>query len=269
MSTLNTLGNPGDLGAPATGEALLRIRDLRKSYAGRTVLRSINLDVAEHQVVCLIGGSGSGKSTLLRCVDLLDTVDDGTIHLGGTELTDPRQNANAARRRIGVVFQSYNLFPHLSVLDNVTLAPRKAHGTPKREAEQHALELLTRLGLAEKARDFPDRLSGGQQQRVAIARSLATNPELLLFDEITAALDPELVGEVLDVVSDLKDRGMTILMATHEMGFARHAADRVCYLEDGVICEQGSAEQVLGDPQHPSTRRFLSRVLDHRGTATI
>jgi polar amino acid transport system ATP-binding protein len=248
----------------ATGEALLRVRGLRKSYAGRTVLRSIDLDVSEHQVVCLIGGSGSGKSTLLRCVDLLDTVDDGTVHLGGTELTDPRQDANAARRRIGVVFQSYNLFPHLSVLDNVTLAPRRAHGRPRREAEQQAMELLTRLGLAEKAKDYPDRLSGGQQQRVAIARSLATDPELLLFDEITAALDPELVGEVLDVVSGLKDRGLTILMATHEMGFARHAADRVCYLEDGVIREQGTAEQVLGDPQHPSTQRFLSRVLEHR-----
>ena len=256
--------SPSSGSGSGSGEALLRIRALRKSYGGRVVLRSIDLDVAEHQVVCLIGGSGSGKSTLLRCVDLLDTVDDGTIHLGETELTDPQLNANAARRRIGVVFQSYNLFPHLTVLDNVTLAPRKAHGTPKREAEQYALELLTRLGLAEKAKDYPDRLSGGQQQRVAIARSLATNPELLLFDEITAALDPELVGEVLDVVSDLKDRGMTILMATHEMGFARHAADRVCYLEHGVIREQGSAEQVLGDPQHASTQRFLSRVLDHR-----
>jgi polar amino acid transport system ATP-binding protein len=247
-----------------TTEALLRIRGLRKSYAGRTVLRSIDLDVAEHQVVCLIGGSGSGKSTLLRCVDLLDTVDDGTVHLGGTELTDPRLDANAARRRIGVVFQSYNLFPHLSVLDNVTLAPRKAHRRPRREAEERALELLTRLGLAEKSRDFPDRLSGGQQQRVAIARALATDPELLLFDEITAALDPELVGEVLDVVSGLKQRGLTILMATHEMGFARHAADRVCFLEDGVIREQGTAEQVLGAPRHPSTQRFLSRVLEHK-----
>jgi polar amino acid transport system ATP-binding protein len=253
----------GAASSPAAGEPLLRIRALRKSYSGRAVLRSIDLDVAEHQVVCLIGGSGSGKSTLLRCVDLLDTVDDGTIHLGDTELTDPRLNANAARRRIGVVFQSYNLFPHLSVLENITLAPRKAHKVPRREAEQHAQELLARLGLAEKAKDYPDRLSGGQQQRVAIARALATDPELLLLDEITAALDPELVGEVLDVVSDLKHSGMTILMATHEMGFARHAADRVCYLEHGVIREQGSAEQVLGDPQHTSTQRFLSRVLNH------
>ncbi|WP_034091595.1 amino acid ABC transporter ATP-binding protein [Streptacidiphilus albus] len=244
-------------------EALLRIRGLRKQYGSRLVLRSIDLDVAEHQVVCLIGGSGSGKSTLLRCVDLLDEVDDGTVHLGGTELTDPRLDANAARRRIGVVFQAYNLFPHLNVLDNITLAPRRVHGVARRQAEESALELLERLGLADKARDYPDRLSGGQQQRAAIARALATEPELLLFDEITSALDPELVGEVLDVVTDLKQRGLTILMATHEMGFARHAADQVCYLEDGVIREQGSAEQVLNDPQHASTRRFLSRVLNH------
>jgi polar amino acid transport system ATP-binding protein len=243
-------------------EALLQIRGLRKQYGSRLVLRSIDLDVAEHQVVCLIGGSGSGKSTLLRCVDLLDEVDDGSVHLGGTELTDPRLDANAARRRIGIVFQAYNLFPHLSVVDNITLAPRRVHGVPRRQAEESARELLARLGLADKAQDYPDRLSGGQQQRAAIARALATEPELLLFDEITSALDPELVGEVLDVVADLKQRGLTILMATHEMGFARHAADQVCFLEDGVIREQGSAEQVLNDPQHASTQRFLSRVLE-------
>jgi len=243
-------------------EPLLRIRGLRKQYGERLVLRSIDLDVAEHQVVCLIGGSGSGKSTLLRCVDLLDTVDDGIIHLGGTELTDPRLDVHAARRRIGIVFQAYNLFPHLNVLDNITLAPRKVHKVPRGQAEERARELLTRLGLADKARDYPDRLSGGQQQRAAIARALATEPEVLLFDEITSALDPELVGEVLDVVADLKQRGLTILMATHEMGFARHAADQVCFLEDGVIREQGTAEQLLTDPQHESTRRFLTRVLD-------
>jgi len=243
-------------------EALLRIRGLRKHYGDRLVLRSIDLDVAEHQVVCLIGGSGSGKSTLLRCVDLLDQVDDGTVHLGGVELTDPRLDANTARRRIGVVFQAYNLFPHLSVLDNITLAPTRVHGVPRKQAEDSARELLARLGLADKAQDYPDRLSGGQQQRAAIARALATEPELLLFDEITSALDPELVGEVLDVVADLKQRGLTILMATHEMGFARHAADQVCFLEDGVIREQGSAEQVLNNPRHASTQRFLSRVLD-------
>ena len=243
-------------------EPLLRIRGLRKQYGERLVLRSVDLDVAEHQVVCLIGGSGSGKSTLLRCVDLLDTVDDGTIHLGGTELTDPRLDDHAARRRIGIVFQAYNLFPHLSVLDNITLAPRKVHKVPRRQAEEYAQELLGRLGLSDKAKDYPDRLSGGQQQRAAIARALATEPEVLLFDEITSALDPELVGEVLDVVADLKQRGLTILMATHEMGFARHAADQVCFLEDGVIREQGTAEQVLNDPQHESTRRFLARVLE-------
>jgi polar amino acid transport system ATP-binding protein len=243
-------------------QSLLRVRGLRKEYGGRVVLRSVDLDVAEHQVICLIGGSGSGKSTLLRCVDLLETVDDGTIHLGGTELTDPRLDENAARRRIGVVFQAYNLFPHLSVLDNVTLAPRRVHGVPRAAAEDRARELLARLGLADKAAEHPDRLSGGQQQRAAIARALATDPELLLFDEITSALDPELVGEVLDVVSDLKERGLTILMATHEMGFARHAADRVCFLEGGVIREEGPAEQVLSEPREEATRRFLARVLE-------
>ncbi|MFE9428349.1 amino acid ABC transporter ATP-binding protein [Kitasatospora sp. NPDC006697] len=243
-------------------EPLLRIRQLRKAHGSRLVLRSIDLDVAEHQVVCLIGGSGSGKSTLLRCVDLLDTVDDGTIHLGGTELTDPRLDANLARRRIGIVFQAYNLFPHLSVLDNITLAPRQVHKVARKQAEESARELLARLGLADKAHDYPDRLSGGQQQRAAIARALATDPQVLLFDEITSALDPELVGEVLDVVSDLKERGLTILMATHEMGFARQAADQVCFLQDGVIREKGTAEQVLTEPRQESTRRFLSRVLE-------
>ncbi|MDH6133310.1 polar amino acid transport system ATP-binding protein [Kitasatospora sp. MAA4] len=244
-------------------EPLLRIRGVRKQYGSRLVLRSIDLDVAEHQVVCLIGGSGSGKSTLLRCVDLLEVVDDGTVHLGESELTDPRLDANLARRRIGIVFQAYNLFPHLSVLDNITLAPRRVHGVPRRQAEASALELLDRLGLADKAQDHPDRLSGGQQQRAAIARALATEPDLLLFDEITSALDPELVGEVLDVVADLKQRGLTILMATHEMGFARQVADQVCFLEDGVILEQGTAEQVLTAPRQQATQRFLSRVLDH------
>ncbi|MFJ4338425.1 amino acid ABC transporter ATP-binding protein [Streptomyces sp. NPDC088915] len=241
---------------------LLRIRGLRKQYGERLVLRSVDLDVAEHEVVCLIGGSGSGKSTLLRCVDLLEVVDDGTVHLGETELTDPRLDPDVARRRIGIVFQAYNLFPHLSVLDNITLAPRQVHGVPRRKAEGSARELLDRLGLADKAHEHPDRLSGGQQQRVAIARALATEPELLLFDEITSALDPELVGEVLDVVADLKGRGLTILMATHEMDFARRVADRVCFLEGGVIVEQGTAEQVLTAPREEATRRFLARALD-------
>ncbi|MFJ5637054.1 amino acid ABC transporter ATP-binding protein [Streptomyces goshikiensis] len=243
-------------------QPLLRMRGVRKQYGSRLVLRSIDLDVAEHQVVCLIGGSGSGKSTLLRCVDLLEVVDDGTIHLGDSELTDPRLDPDTARRRIGIVFQAYNLFPHLSVLDNITLAPRRAHGVPRKRAEEEARELLSRFGLADKAKEHPDRLSGGQQQRAAIARALATRPELLLFDEITSALDPELVGEVLDVVEDLKQRGLTILMATHEMGFARHVADQVCFLENGVIVEQGSAEDVLTAPREQATQRFLARVLE-------
>jgi polar amino acid transport system ATP-binding protein len=248
--------------AALAASSLLEIRGLRKQYGDKTVLSSIDLDVARHEVVCLIGGSGSGKSTLLRCVALLEEVDDGTIHLGGVELTDPRLDADAARRRIGIVFQAYNLFPHMSVLDNITLAPRRVHRVPRREAEDRARELLQRLGLADKAGEYPDRLSGGQQQRAAIARALATEPEVLLFDEITSALDPELVGEVLDVVADLKERGFTILMATHEMAFARHAADRVCHLEGGVIVEQGPAGQVLTDPVHEATRRFLARTLE-------
>lgn len=243
-------------------QPLLRIRGVRKQYGSRLVLRSIDLDVAEHQVVCLIGGSGSGKSTLLRCVDLLDVVDDGTVHLGETELTDPRMDPDVARERVGIVFQAYNLFPHLSVLDNITLAPRRVHGVPRKRAEESARELLARLGLADKAHEHPDRLSGGQQQRAAIARALATEPDLLLFDEITSALDPELVGEVLDVVADLKQRGLTILMATHEMDFARHVADQVCFLEDGVIVEQGTPEQVLTAPREQATQRFLARVLN-------
>ncbi|ROR00479.1 amino acid ABC transporter ATP-binding protein (PAAT family) [Streptomyces sp. 2132.2] len=246
-------------------EPLLRVQGLRKQYGPRVVLRSIDLDVSEHQVVCLIGGSGSGKSTLLRCVDMLDVVDDGTIHLAGIELTDPRLDTDAARKRIGIVFQAYNLFPHLSVLDNITLAPRRVHGVPRKQAEETARELLARFGLADKAREHPDRLSGGQQQRAAIARALATDPDLLLFDEITSALDPELVGEVLDVVADLKRRGLTILMATHEMDFARQVADQVYFLENGVIVEQGTAEQVFTAPREQATRRFLSRVLDLPG----
>jgi polar amino acid transport system ATP-binding protein len=241
--------------------ALLRLRGVHKRFEGRTVLDSIDLDVASHQVVCLIGGSGSGKSTLLRCIDLLAEVDDGTIHLGDTELTDPAVDQRLVRRRIGVVFQAYNLFPHLTVLDNITLAPRRVLGRSRDQAETEAMALLTRLGLAGKAKDYPDRLSGGQQQRAAIARSLATEPELLLFDEITSALDPELVGEVLDVVADLKDRGFTILMATHEMDFARHAADQICFLAGGVIRERGAAEQVLTQPREAATQRFLARLL--------
>ena len=246
----------------ATSDPLLRIRGLRKRYGSKTVLNRIDLDVAAHQVVCLIGASGSGKSTLLRCIDLLEEIDDGTIHLGEVELSDPALDADAARRRIGVVFQAYNLFPHLTVLDNITLAPRRVHRKARRDAEAEARELLERFGLADKAAEYPDRLSGGQQQRAAIVRALATEPELLLLDEITSALDPELVGEVLEVVGELKRRGFTIVMATHEMGFARHAADQVCFLEDGVVREHGTAEQIFTDPREPATRRFLARVLD-------
>ena len=245
---------------PRTTGPLLRIRGLRKQYGERLVLRSIDLDVSEHQVVCLIGGSGSGKSTLLRCVDLLDTVDDGTVHLGDTELTDPRLDAHAARRRIGIVFQAYNLFPHLSVLDNVTLASRHVLGQSRAEAEGRGLELLDRIGLAAQARSFPDRLSGGQQQRAAIVRAIATNPELLLLDEITSALDPELVAEVLDLVRSLAADGTTIVMATHEMAFARDVAHRVIFLDGGVIAEQGTAAEVFGAPRQARTREFLGRL---------
>jgi polar amino acid transport system ATP-binding protein len=266
-ATAETTAETTTGGAPApvpgaTGDPLLRIRGLRKHYGSKPVLSGIDLDVAAHQVVCLIGASGSGKSTLLRCIDLLEEIDDGTIHLWDVELSDPALDADAARRRIGVVFQAYNLFPHLTVLDNITLAPRRVHRKSRREAEDEARELLGRFGLADKAAEYPDRLSGGQQQRAAIVRALATEPELLLLDEITSALDPELVGEVLEVVDELKRRGFTILMATHEMGFARHAADLVCFLDDGVVREYGEPAQIFTEPRDPATRRFLARVLE-------
>ncbi|MFB7477236.1 amino acid ABC transporter ATP-binding protein [Kitasatospora sp. NPDC056184] len=246
---------------PGTGP-VLRLEAVRKGFgAGPPVLREVHLAVPEHSVTALIGASGSGKSTLLRCVNLLEPIDDGAVFLDGAEITDPRVDEDAVRRRIGVVFQAYNLFPHLTVLENVTLAPRRVHGVARGEARERALELLDRLGLAAKAGEYPDRLSGGQQQRVAIVRALATGPRLLLLDEITAALDPELVGEVLAVVRDLKERGMTMLLATHEMGFAREVADQVCFLDGGVVLEQGPPEQVFGDPRQERTRRFLSRVI--------
>jgi polar amino acid transport system ATP-binding protein len=243
-------------------EPVLRVRGLVKAYGGTPVLRGIDLDVDEHRVVTLIGASGSGKSTLLRCVDLLEQVDDGQVWLDGQDVTDPRVDADAVRRRIGVVFQAYNLFPHLSVLDNVTLAPRRVHGVAREQAEATAMELLERIGLAARARAFPDQLSGGQAQRTAIVRALAVQPRLLLLDEVTSALDPELVGEVLALVREVAAGGMTILMATHEMGFARSAADVVCFLEGGVLLEQGPPEQVLVDPQHERTRTFLRRVVE-------
>ncbi|GGW28764.1 MULTISPECIES: amino acid ABC transporter ATP-binding protein [Streptomyces] len=250
--------------APASpdGSPVLRMEAVRKTFGDSVVLRDVDLEVAPHTVTALIGASGSGKSTLLRCANLLEDIDDGAIWLDGEEITDPRTDPDAVRRRIGVVFQAYNLFPHMTVLENITLAPRRVHGVARAEAEEHARGLLERLGLGGKAGAYPDRLSGGQQQRVAIVRALAVRPRLLLFDEITAALDPELVGEVLDVVRDLKGDGMTMVLATHEMGFAREVADQVCFLDGGVVLEHGTPEQVFGDPRQERTRRFLRRIVE-------
>lgn len=241
---------------------VLELRNVVKAFGETVVLRGVDLAVDEHRVVALIGGSGSGKSTLLRCAALLETVDDGQVLLDGEDVTDPRVDADRVRRRMGVVFQAYNLFPHLSVLDNVTLAPTAVHGRPRAEAVEEAQALLARIGLADKAAEYPDRLSGGQQQRVAIVRALAVRPRVLLLDEVTSALDPELVGEVLALVREVAGQGMTILMATHEMGFARQVADTVAFLDGGVLLESGPPAQVLGDPEHPRTRRFLARVID-------
>jgi len=242
---------------------LLELVGVRKSHGDNVVLHDLSLSVDEHQCVALIGASGSGKSTLLRCVNLLEIVDDGVITLEGRDITDPvvsDLHADEVRARIGMVFQSFNLFPHLSVLDNITLAPRRVHGVAKAEAVRDALAMLKRVGLADKATARPDDLSGGQQQRVAIARALVNKPVLMLFDEVTSALDPELVGEVLALLTQLKNDGMTMLVATHEMAFAREVADQVVFLESGAIVEAGSPEQVLGNPQDPRTQRFLRRV---------
>jgi polar amino acid transport system ATP-binding protein len=239
---------------------LLRVRGLRKTFGRNVVLDDLDMDVAAHDVVVLIGASGSGKSTLLRCIDLLEVVDDGVIELDGAEITDPRVDADAVRARMGIVFQAFNLFPHLTVLDNITLAPRKVHRVPRDEAEDRALRMLERVGLRDRAKAHPDELSGGQQQRVAIARALVNDPVLMLFDEVTSALDPELVGEVLGMLRDLKADGKTMVVATHEMGFARQVADEVCFLDGGRVLERGSPEQVLGDPGHERTRRFLRRI---------
>jgi polar amino acid transport system ATP-binding protein len=224
------------------------------------VLRDIDLTVERGQCVVLIGASGSGKSTLLRCVNLLEVVDDGRITLEGDDITDPRVDADAVRARMGVVFQAYNLFPHLSVLDNITLAPVRVHKVARDQARQRAMAMLERVGLGDRGAARPDELSGGQQQRVAIARALVNDPTLMLLDEVTSALDPELVGEVLDLLRSLTDDGMTMIVNTHEMGFARQVADTVCFLHDGVIHEQGPPAQVLGDPQQERTRQFLSRI---------
>ncbi|MCU1438680.1 MAG: Peptide transporter ATP-binding protein [Naasia sp.] len=239
--------------------ALLRLSSIRKSFGGTEVLRGIDLEVAEGDVVALIGASGSGKSTLLRVINLLERVDDGQVFLRGEDITDPGVRADRVRARIGVVFQHLNLFPHLSVLDNITLAARHVHRTPRRAAEERARELLDRIGLADRADAFPDRLSGGQQQRVAIVRALATEPDLLLLDEITSALDPMLVGEVLALVRDLADAGTTILMATHEMAFARDVADSVVFVDGGTIVEQGPPATLFTAPREERTRAFLER----------
>ncbi len=247
--------------SPAPAPAL-HIEGLEKSFGSLAVLRGIDLDVAEHEVVCLIGASGSGKSTLLRCINLIEPIDAGRIVIEGQEITSLDVDVDRIRRRIGIVFQAYNLFPHMSVLDNITLAPRKVLRTPRRDAEAAATRLLERFGLADKQFDYPDRLSGGQQQRVAIIRALAMQPDLLMLDEVTSALDPELVGEVLGVIRELAGGGMTMLIATHEMGFAREIADRVCFLDEGVIGEAGHPEQVFSDPREPRTRQFLQRIID-------
>jgi polar amino acid transport system ATP-binding protein len=243
-----------------TDGPVLRTEGLVKAFGDRVVLDGVDIEVAQHEVVVLIGASGSGKSTLLRTINLLEPIDDGRIWFTGEDISDPRVDVDRVRGRIGVVFQQFNLFPHLSVLDNVTIGARRVHRTPKATAEAEGLRLLERVGLTDFARSYPDRLSGGQQQRVAIVRAIATNPELLLLDEITSALDPQLVGEVLDLVAELKAQGSTILMTTHEMHFAEHAADRVVFLKDGRIVEQGPPAQVLRDPQHADTQRFLSRL---------
>ena len=239
---------------------VLELVNVRKSFDTELVLNNLSLSVPEHTATVLIGASGSGKSTLLRCINLLETIDDGQIFLDGKEISDPLINVDEIRRNLGMVFQSFNLFPHKTVLENITLSPIKVHGKSKDEANTHALALLKRFDLSDKADQYPDRLSGGQQQRVAIIRSLALNPRLLLLDEVTSALDPVLVNEVLSSVRDLKLDGMTMVLATHEMGFATQVADEVCFLESGSIIERGTPEQVLRNPVNPKTQEFLKRV---------
>ncbi len=245
----------------ANGEAL-RVEGLHKSFGRVEVLRGVDLLLEEHEVVCLIGASGSGKSTLLRCVNLLEHIDAGRILLHGDEITRREIDVNRVRRRIGIVFQAFNLFPHMSVLRNVTLAPTKALGKPRAEAEAEAAALLGRFGLADKRDEYPDRLSGGQQQRVAIVRALAMRPDLMLLDEVTSALDPELVAEVLNVIRELAEGGMTMLIATHEMSFARDIASRVCFLDEGLILEEGPPEEIFRRPREPRTQQFLQRIVE-------
>ena len=242
--------------------AMIEIRDIHKHYGTFKVFDGLTLDVAEHQVVCLIGASGCGKSTLLRTMNGLEQIQQGEIRINGDRVTGPGVDLNALRRDVGIVFQSYNLFPHMTVLQNVTLAPIRVLGQSREEAEDTAMRLLTRIDLAHKANDFPDRLSGGQQQRVAIVRALAMGPRIMLLDEITAALDPELVSEVLGIVRDLAVEGMTMLLATHEMGFARDVATKICFLCDGKVHEEGPPEQIFGDPLRDRTRNFLQRIIE-------
>jgi polar amino acid transport system ATP-binding protein len=246
-------------------EPLLEVTDLRKSYGERVVLADISLTVEKHDVVCLIGSSGSGKSTLLRCLNLLEEIDDGVIRFDGEEISDPRVDPRTVRRRVGMVFQAYNLFPHLTVLDNCTLAPMRVHGVPRAEAVRRARDLLGRFGLSDQVDKHPDRLSGGQQQRAALVRALCTEPELLLLDEITAALDPELVGDVLTIVRDLAAAGTTMVLATHEMGFAREVATKVCFLDGGRVLEHGPPGELLVSPREQRTQQFLRRVITPKG----
>jgi polar amino acid transport system ATP-binding protein len=249
-----------------SGDPVLALRNVTKYYGEREVLGGIDLDVAEGEAVALIGASGSGKSTLLRCIDLLEEIDDGDIYLDGVPITDAGTDPVPVRRRLGLVFQAYNLFPHRSVIENVVLGAVRAQRTPRAEAIAAGRALLERFGLADRERDYPGGLSGGQQQRVAIVRALMTKPRALLLDEVTSALDPELVGEVLGIIRELKADGMTMVICTHEMGFAREVADKVCHLDGGLIVERGAPEKVFSDPAHPATRRFLARVLqDVRG----
>jgi polar amino acid transport system ATP-binding protein len=249
-------------GAETGAAPKLSLRAVRKAFGERVVLDGIDLDVERGNVITLIGASGSGKSTLLRCVNLLEPIDDGEIFLDGVDIAEPGLDPDPIRRKIGMVFQSFNLFPHMSVTANVAVGPRKVLRTPKATARSDALAMLERLGLTDWAGAYPDQLSGGQQQRVAIARSLAMQPDVMLLDEITSALDPELVGEVLNVVRGLKEDGMTMLIATHEMAFAREISDRVCFLDQGSILEAGPPDQIFGSPHEPRTREFLQRVID-------
>jgi polar amino acid transport system ATP-binding protein len=242
--------------------SFLEMRDVKKYFGVLQVLRGINLNVEEHQVVCLIGPSGCGKSTLLRCINQLEPIQEGEIRLMNDRVSGPGVDVNRLRQQVGIVFQSFNLFPHMSVLENVILAPTKVLEVPKAEAEAKAMELLKRIGMDAKAKEYPDRLSGGQQQRVAIVRALAMEPKLMLLDEITSALDPELVSEVLNIVRDLAGQGMTMLLATHEMGFAREVASKVCFLHGGIVHEEGPPEQIFGDPKEERTRGFLKRIIE-------